>query len=85
MMSVRKIAHASYEIPDLDQQVDYYTDVLGVTLSAREKDIAYLSTTIDHHSIVLHRARKPNAPASAFSSVPMTTSMRSKSRPMPQA
>jgi len=24
MISVRKIAHASYEIPDLDQQVDYY-------------------------------------------------------------
>ena len=55
MIGVRKIAHASYEIPDLDRQVEYYTAILGLTLSAREKDAAYLSSTIDHHSIVLKK------------------------------
>lgn len=55
MIGVRKIAHASYEVPDLDHQLEYYTDILGLTLSAKEKDAAYLSSTIDHHSVVLHR------------------------------
>ena len=32
MIGVRKIAHATYEVPDLDRQLEYYTDVLGLTL-----------------------------------------------------
>ena len=55
MIRVTKIAHASYETPDLDQQVEYYTDVMGLSLVAKEKDTAYLASTVDHHSIVLRR------------------------------
>ena len=58
MIGVRKIAHASYELPDLDRQVEYYTNILGLTLSAKEKDTAYLSSTIDHHSIVLKKGMR---------------------------
>ena len=36
MIQVRKIAHASYQIPELDKQVEYYTDILGLTLTAKE-------------------------------------------------
>ena len=53
MIRVRKIAHASYEMPDLDKQLEYYTEILGLTLVARDKDAAYLASTVDHHSIVL--------------------------------
>jgi len=53
MIGVKKIAHATYETPDLDQQIEYYTDILGLDLIAREKDTAYLASTIDHHSVVL--------------------------------
>ena len=35
MIGVKKIAHASYETPDLDKQVEYYTDILGLTLIAQ--------------------------------------------------
>ena len=45
MIRVKKIAHATYETPDLDQQVEYYTDILGLTLVAKEKDAAYLAST----------------------------------------
>jgi catechol 2,3-dioxygenase-like lactoylglutathione lyase family enzyme len=55
MIRVRKIAHACYEVPDLDKQVEYYTDILGLTLSAKDKDAAYLSSTIDHHSVILRK------------------------------
>ena len=55
MIGVKKISHATYETPDLDQQIEYYTDVLGLTLTAREKDAAFLASTLDHHSVVLRK------------------------------
>ena len=55
MIGVKKIAHATYETPDLDRQIEYYTDILGLNLIAKEKDAAYLASTIDHHSVVLRQ------------------------------
>jgi catechol-2,3-dioxygenase len=55
MIRVRKIAHASYEMPDLDKQAEYYTDILGLTLTAKDKDAVYLASTVDHHAVVLRR------------------------------
>src|ERR1700740_606253 len=55
MISVSKIAHASYETPDLDKQTEYYTEVLGLTVAAKEKDAVYLASTVDHHSVVLRK------------------------------
>lgn len=55
MIRVRKIAHATYEMPELDKQVEYYTGILGLTLTAKEKDAAYLANTVDHHAVVLRR------------------------------
>ena len=59
MIRVRKIAHATYETPDLDQQVEYYTNILGLTLAAKDKDAAYLASTVDHHSVVLRKGAQP--------------------------
>ena len=55
MIRVRKIAHASYEVPDVGQQTDYYTNILGMKLMANEKDTTFLANSIDHHSVVLHK------------------------------
>jgi catechol 2,3-dioxygenase-like lactoylglutathione lyase family enzyme len=55
MIRVRKIAHAAYEMPDVDKQVEYYTDILGLTLVERTKEAAYLASTVDHHSVVLSK------------------------------
>ena len=55
MIRVRKIAHASYEMPDLEKQAEYYTDILGLTLAAKDKDAVYLANTVDHHSVVLRK------------------------------
>ena len=55
MIRVKKIAHATYETPDLDRQVEYYTDILGLSLVEKQKDTAYLASTIDHHSVVLRK------------------------------
>jgi catechol 2,3-dioxygenase-like lactoylglutathione lyase family enzyme len=55
MIGVKKIAHATYETADLAKQIEYYTDILGLNLIAQEKDVAYLASTIDHHSVVLRK------------------------------
>jgi catechol 2,3-dioxygenase-like lactoylglutathione lyase family enzyme len=66
MIRVRKIAHATYETPDLDQQVEYYTNILGLTLAAREKDAAYLASTVDHHCVVLRNGAQAQCVRVAF-------------------
>ena len=58
MIGVKKIAYASYEMPDVDQQAEYYTDVLGLTVTGKEKDAVFLASTIDHHSVVLRKGEK---------------------------
>jgi catechol-2,3-dioxygenase len=55
MIRVKKIAHATYEVPDVGQQVEYYTDVLGLTVTGKEKDAVYLASTVDHHSVVVRK------------------------------
>jgi catechol-2,3-dioxygenase len=55
MIRVSKIAHAAYETPDLNQQTEYYTEIIGLTLAAQEKDTVYLASTVDHHAVVLRK------------------------------
>ena len=56
MIRVRKIAHASYEMPDIEKQLEYYIEILGLSLVERAKDAAYLASTVDHHSVVLRKS-----------------------------
>lgn len=66
MIGVKKISHTSYETPDLDKQAEYYTDVLGLTLIAREQDAVYLANTLEHHSIVLRKGDQPQCSRIGF-------------------
>ena len=43
MIRVKKIAHAVYEMPDVDKQTEYYTEVLGLTPTEKSKDAVYLA------------------------------------------
>jgi catechol 2,3-dioxygenase-like lactoylglutathione lyase family enzyme len=70
MIRVRRIAHADFDTPDIDRQVDYYTEILGLTLVAKEKDTAYLANTNDHHSVVLRRASEARCTRIAFQLAP---------------
>ena len=58
MIRVRKIAHVSYELPDVAPQVEYYTDVLGLTAVGQDKDATFLASTVDHHAVVLRQGDK---------------------------
>jgi catechol 2,3-dioxygenase-like lactoylglutathione lyase family enzyme len=66
MIRVSKIAHASYETPDLAQQTEYYTAILGLTVAAQEKDTIYLASTVDHHAVVLRKGSQPQCTRIGF-------------------
>ena len=66
MIRLRKIAHASYETPDPQQQAEYYTDILGLTLVAKENDAIYFANTVEHHSVVLRKGSDAKCVALGF-------------------
>src|SRR5262249_36765479 len=51
MIKPRRIGHATFETPDLQKMTDYYTEVMGLVLAEREKDRAFLTTTIGQLAI----------------------------------
>ncbi len=57
MIKPRRIGHATFETPDLDRMVDYYTEILGLVLAEREKDRAFLATQVGLLAIQLNKAR----------------------------
>ncbi len=70
MIRVKKIAHAAYEMPDVDKQIEYYTDVIGLTVTDKSKDAVYLASTIDHHSVVLHKGAQAKCVRLGFQIAP---------------
>lgn len=55
MVKARRIGHATFATPDLARQTAYYTDLLGLTVAAREKDRVYLATKIGQLAIELNK------------------------------
>src|ERR1700730_9469358 len=72
MIRVRRIGHATFETPDIERQIAYYTNVLGLALVEREKDTAYLASTLDHHSIVLKQGATVQCKRLSFQIAPET-------------
>ena len=55
MIQVRRLGHASFSTPDLDGQVAYYADVLGLRVIERDKDRAFLATRTGLEAIAVER------------------------------
>ena len=53
MIPVQRIGHATYASPDPERQIAYYTDVVGFTVSARDKDRTVLSTRLGHEVLAI--------------------------------
>jgi catechol 2,3-dioxygenase-like lactoylglutathione lyase family enzyme len=70
MIRVRKISHASYQMPDIDKQVEYYTEILGLNLVEKDKDAVYLTNANDHHSVVLRKGAQPTCTHIGFQIAP---------------
>ena len=66
MLNVSKLGHAEFEVCDLDKMASFYTETLGLTETGREPDVVYLSTAIDHHSIVFRKGSTTRLTKIAF-------------------
>jgi len=69
MIPVRRIAHASFETPDLERLIAYYTDIIGLSLVEQDKDTAYLAGVLDH-AVALRRGSAPRCVRIAFQIAP---------------
>jgi catechol-2,3-dioxygenase len=60
-VKVSKLGYVEFETPDLDRLVDYYTRVLDFVLVERDTEEAYLTTSFDHHAVVLRKSAEAKA------------------------
>lgn len=70
MINVCRIGHATFETPDLEKALDYYTQVAGLALAAREGDRAFLATKIGQLAIELQQASQPRCGKLSFEVAP---------------
>ncbi len=53
VISVKRLGHATLTSPDIERQIAYYTDVIGLTLVERGKDRAYLASRLGLEAVAL--------------------------------
>jgi catechol 2,3-dioxygenase-like lactoylglutathione lyase family enzyme len=66
MIKVRRMGHATFETTDLDKQIDYYTQIAGLALVAREKDRAFLAARAGTLAIELRQASEKRCARLSF-------------------
>ena len=59
MFKVLKIGHVEFEVKDLDRMTEFYSEVMGLTVTERDATTCYLSTSVDHHSMILRQGHGP--------------------------
>ena len=46
MIQVKRMSHVTLETPDLERQIDYFTQVVGLQEAGRENGTAFLATKV---------------------------------------
>ena len=54
-----KLGYVAFNVTDLDRSIAFYTDTVGLDLTARENGVAFLRCSQEHHDVVLYEAREP--------------------------
>ena len=71
-LPIQAISHATFETPDLVRMVDYYVDVIGLSLAARDGDRAFLYTATGRPAVTLVAGTSPRCSGIAFQIAPGT-------------
>ncbi|MEA2292213.1 MAG: hypothetical protein QOF17_1236, partial [Solirubrobacteraceae bacterium] len=66
MIKAKRIGHATFETPDLERQIDYYQQVVGLKLVAREGKRAFLASAVGQLAIVLEQGPRQRCARLAF-------------------
>lgn len=72
MIQVKRISHATLETADLERQIDYFTNVVGLVLNSRENGRAYLATKVGDLAVQLEKGDAPRCARLAFQVDPET-------------
>jgi catechol 2,3-dioxygenase-like lactoylglutathione lyase family enzyme len=70
MIDVRRVGHATFTTPDLDREVAYYSDVMGLIVTERDKNRAFLATRTGYEAIALERGDAPALTRLSFQVAP---------------
>src|SRR5271163_366950 len=66
MIKAKRIGHATFETPDLDRQVEYYQEIVGLALASREADRACLASPLGQLAIVLEKGARQRCTRLSF-------------------
>ena len=69
-IQVRRVAHATLSTPDLDRQVDYWTQIVGLHVVERDAKRAVLATTLGQEALVLEKGDHADLVRIAFQVTP---------------
>ena len=72
MIKARRIGHMTLQTPDLQRQVDYFTQTMGLVLIAQEKGRAFLGSKLGHLALQLDHADKAHCTKLSFEVAPDT-------------
>ena len=72
MINVKRISHATFETPDLDRQIAYFTETAGLALAERENGRAFLATKLGDLAIQLEKGEHARCARLAFQVAPDT-------------
>ncbi len=70
MIQARRIGHATFETPDLDRAIDYYTQITGLVLAAREPARAFLATKLGQLVVRLDQGASAQCTGLSFEVAP---------------
>ncbi|QQE77585.1 VOC family protein [Alicyclobacillus sp. SO9] len=56
MIKVFRLGYVHFQTQNMERMLEYYTDVLGLTVTQQDSQTAYVSTSIDHHNIILEQS-----------------------------
>jgi len=72
MIKVTRIGHATFETPDLERQIDYFTNVIGLVLAERDAGHAYLATRVGDLAVQLDKGDASRCSRLSFQAAPGT-------------
>jgi catechol 2,3-dioxygenase-like lactoylglutathione lyase family enzyme len=70
MVDIKRAGHSTLTTPDIERTIDYFTRIVGLSLTTREKNRAILATKSGVEAIVLERGSAVEAPRLSFQVAP---------------
>ncbi len=70
MIKVKRLGHATFTTPDFEQQVDYWTQVIGLQVIERTRDAALFATRLGQEAISIERGGDSQLKRLAFQVAP---------------